>query len=130
MIKRGEARGQQIPLTINEREFMVQIAGTPRKREVGLSNVDELPLDEGMLFIFPEKDYRTFWMKDTLIPLDIIFIDDQYRIVEIFHNVPPCTDNDCEYYRSIKRAKYVLEINGGLSSEYGFRMSNLVEFEY
>jgi uncharacterized membrane protein (UPF0127 family) len=68
-------------------------------------------------------------MKDTLIPLDMIFINEDFKIVKIFSNALPCKEDPCTYYRCEKRAKYVLEINAGLSKQYGFKMGDSVEIE-
>lgn len=109
-------------------EFETRLAITEQERANGLMNVEDLPEDEGMLFVYNEPGYKSFWMKNTLIPLDMIFIDENNRIVDIFCNAEPCTTEVCKKYHSVKLTKYVLEINGGLSENYGFRMGDLVTF--
>jgi uncharacterized membrane protein (UPF0127 family) len=84
-----------------------------------------LPKDQGMLFLFPDEVERTFWMKNTLIPLDIIFIDREYKIVKIQQAIP-CEEEPCNLYNSEKPAQYVLEINGGLAQEYGIKEGSIV----
>lgn len=115
-------------VTIKKVTFEVQLATTDSERAEGLMNVESMPEDEGMLFVYDKENYRSFWMKNTLIPLDMIFIDDAYHIVDIFHNAKPCPKEPCQTYRSAKRTKYILEINGGLSNKYKFKMGDIVEF--
>lgn len=127
-LNRSHQKEYRETITIREHSFSTQIASTPEQKEKGLMGVESLSDEEGMLFVYEEKGYRTFWMKDTLIPLDMIFVDDNHRIVDIFHNVSPCTTELCSAYRSAKKAMYVLEVNGGLSKNYGFEIGDLVEF--
>lgn len=114
-------------VTINSITFNVKIARSAEERAAGLMNVESMPNNEGMFFVYDSEGYRTFWMKDTLIPLDLIFIDDAKRIVDIIPNVQPCEKDPCEMFRSPKGAKYVFEINGGLSKIYGLKIADSVE---
>ena len=99
--------------------FDVEVADTPIKRTIGLMNRTELPQKSGMLFIFDQEGIQGFWMKSTLIPLDMIFISADKKIVHIQKSAQPCKVLDCETYSSEKPAKYVVEINGGLSDKLG-----------
>ena len=109
-----------------ERSFQVEIADTPAKRELGLQYRRELPADQGMIFLFPNESQQTFWMKNTPIPLDMIFIDHDRKIVGIVEQATPFTLDS----RSVNGAsQYVLEINGGLSQKYGFVKGDSVRFE-
>lgn len=115
-------------VTINLQKFNTEIADNEKERQEGLSKRNSLPQDKGMLFIFERKDKYTFWMKDTKIPLDIIFIDDT-KIVDMFKNVPPQDGNNnsvLPLYQTNVPANYVLEINGGLSDKYGFKVGDTV----
>jgi uncharacterized membrane protein (UPF0127 family) len=87
----------------------VEIAQTPEEKMKGLMYRTSLSDDEGMLFVFPQEDFHTFWMKNTFIPLDIIWIDKDFRIVDIQTHTP-CTKN-CPYATPKAKAKYVLEVN-------------------
>jgi uncharacterized membrane protein (UPF0127 family) len=71
---------------------------------------EKLNENEGMLFVFDDEKYETFWMKNTLIPLDIIFIDKNFKIISI-ENAVPCKREPCTLYKSAKPAEYVLEVN-------------------
>ena len=106
--------------------FQVEVAATPEKREVGLMYRRDLPATHGMLFIFPAERVNSFWMKNTPIALDMIFIDRQRRIVGIVHETVPFSLDG----RSVSvPSQYVLEINGGLSRRYGFKTGDLVRFD-
>jgi len=89
----------------------VEIADTFDERSQGLMFRESLDENAGMLFIFEEEDYLSFWMKNTLIPLDMIFISEDLEIVDIKYAIP-CKQDPCVSYKTIKPAKYVLEVNG------------------
>lgn len=99
-------------------EIKAEVADTIYKQAIGLMNRTNMPEDRGMLFIFNDEKKREFWMKNTLIPLDIIFLDKDLKIVSIIENAQPCKTIDCELYSSTGPSKYVIEIKGGLSSKY------------
>ena len=106
--------------------FVVEVADTPAKRELGLQYRHDLPADRGMIFVFPHEAEQTFWMKNTPIPLDMIFIDSQRQIVGITEDAVPFTLDP----RSVGRpSRFVLEINGGLSKRYGIKPGNSVRFQ-
>ena len=96
-----------------EKCFKVEIANNEIERSQGLMFRQNLSENEGMLFIFPKEDNYSFWMKNTLIPLDIIWLDSSYKVVYIKENTPPCATKTCEAYTPDKKAKYVVEVNGG-----------------
>src|SRR3989344_9606330 len=108
--------------------FSVEIAQTAVEREKGLMFRENLNSDNGMLFIFPKAEKYGFWMKNTLIPLDIIWIDQNKTIVYIEKDVQPCKINNCPVYVPNKEAIYVLEINAGLSEENNLSVGEIVEF--
>ncbi|CAH0312538.1 hypothetical protein SRABI96_05068 [Peribacillus sp. Bi96] len=90
----------------------VQVADTQRKREKGLMFVRKLPENEGMLFVFLEKIYDGFWMKNTLIPLSIAFLDSDGEILKIL-DMEPCKEEDCPTYDPELSYLYALEVNLG-----------------
>ncbi|HEX6283102.1 MAG TPA: DUF192 domain-containing protein [Nitrososphaera sp.] len=90
----------------------------------GLMFRKHLPWNAGMLFAYYEEKPRTFWMKNTLIPLDMIFVDGSSKIVEIKENVPPCAQDECPTYPSREPAQYVLEVNAGFAQEKGVKVGD------
>jgi uncharacterized membrane protein (UPF0127 family) len=109
--------------------IQAELADTALKRAQGLMFREHLPEDRGMLFIFGDAQPWTFWMKNTKIPLDIIWMDVKKTIIHIEHNVPICTrqDDGCPQYHSDEGALYVLELGGGraaaLQLQRGMRLS-------
>ncbi len=92
-----------------------EIADTPKKRAEGLMYREHLAKDRGMLFTFGQAQPWTFWMKNTKIPLDIIWMNEKKQIIYIARNVPVCTrtDDSCPQYQPNDPALYVLELGGG-----------------
>ena len=112
----------------NEKCFNVEIADTPKKIIQGLMNRKSLDQDSGMLFLFDVEAEYYFWMKNTLIPLDIIWLDKNKRVVFIKHSAQPCKADPCETFGPDESAKYVLEINSGLVKEIGLEKGDYLEF--
>lgn len=86
------------------------LADTPEKRNMGLMDVQNLPADKGMLFIFDKEEPRSFWMANTPLSLDIIFVARDSSIVRIHHSTTPYAETN---YKSENPAQYVVEVNGG-----------------
>jgi hypothetical protein len=116
------------PVCIRGICFDAEIAVTAAERGRGLMYRDALEKDRGMLFVFPEEGRHRFWMKNTRIELDIIFIAADRRVVSISHRAQPCRKDPCERYAPDGNAAYALEIAGGLASSYGFAAGDLVQF--
>jgi len=115
----------------DENCFKVSVADSPEERALGLMNVKSLGENKGMLFVFDESDFHSFWMKNTLIPLDMIWIDSEYRVVHIKANARPCVVSNeglCPSYSPNKKALYVLELNSGKAEEYGISVGDEVVF--
>jgi len=103
-------------IEINGKKISIEIAKTASERAQGLMFREELCSDCGMLFIFEEEDLHNFWMKNTLIPLDIIFINKDLTIIDIL-SAEPCTENPCPHYTPKEKALYVLETNQGVFNQ-------------
>lgn len=97
--------------------YQVELAQDDATRARGLMFRDEMPADHGMLFIHEREEPQAYWMKNTKIPLDILYFDNQRRLVSQQRDVPPCTLGDgCPPYPSKGAARYVLELNAGQAS--------------
>lgn len=105
-------------------EIEVEVADTPKEREIGLMNRESLAEGTGMLFDFRENRPVSMWMKNTLIPLDMLFIDKAGTIVRIARNAKP---HSLETIPSGKPVRYVLEINGGAAAGYGAKAGDKLE---
>lgn len=95
--------------------FIAEVADTEKERRKGLQNRDSLKANAGMLFVFDREEHYSFWMKDTKIPLDIIWINEDKEVVSIEKNAEPCTV--CSHYTPEEKAKYVLEVNAGTTED-------------
>ena len=100
-------------VTLRDHPIRVELATTPDEQAQGLMHRTALPTDAGMLFVFNESKTRTFWMKNMLIPLDLLFLDDSGKIVMIYRRVPPCMQTPCELYSSVVPISYALEVRAG-----------------
>ena len=96
--------------------FIVEVAATDQQRELWLMNREKLWNNKWMIFVFEEEGNHPFWMKNTLIPLDMIWIDYNWTIVDI-QTAQPCETNICPTYTPKWNAKYVLEINAWMAEE-------------
>ncbi len=110
--------------------FYVELATTPDEQSRGLMFRDHLDQDRGMLFVFPKEDLYPFWMKNTLIPLDIIWIDENKEVVFISKNTQPCGELSCPMINPGEKAKYVLEVNAGVSDSIGLLIGDEVAIDY
>jgi hypothetical protein len=129
--KKTEAKGPIVVLNTEKgrSEVVVDIADTMDERTRGLMYRKSLQKDAGMFFIFEGEEERSFWMKNTLIPLDMIFMDAGYGVVNIAKNVQPCKADPCPGYGSVKPAKFVLEVNGGFSDTIGLKEGDKAELK-
>jgi uncharacterized membrane protein (UPF0127 family) len=111
--------------------IMAEVADTTEKRAKGLMFRDSLPRDRGMLFTFAQPGHWTFWMKNTRIVLDIIWLDRYKRIVHMEQNVPACrrTDEGCPQYQPNDEAMYALEIAGGMADQLKLKRGVKLRFE-
>jgi uncharacterized membrane protein (UPF0127 family) len=108
-----------------EVEVQVEIADTDPERQRGLMGRTALPEDQGMLFVFGGEQELSFWMKNTLIPLSIAYIDSEGRIVDIQDMKP--LDDDPPHYVSAEPARYALEVNQGFFEERGIEVGDRAE---
>lgn len=114
---------------IKEMCFNVELATTPEEREQGLMYRDSLAADAAMLFLFGQEGNYPFWMKNTKIPLDVIWIDKDKKVVFISKNVQPCGADYCPDVIPAGSALYVLEIKAGMAEKIGIKRSDQVSFK-
>lgn len=109
-------------------QFKVEVVTTEEDKRQGLMGRESLSEDRGMLFVYDEEGNQSFWMKNMLIPLDILFIASDLVITHISENVPPCVvlDNDCINYSSLKPTQYILELSAGVSDELNIDVGDMV----
>ena len=105
--------------------FSVKLALSPRQQAYGLMHVESMPQGRGMLFVFQNNAIRSFWMKNTLIPLDMVFIDNDGKLVSIQREAEPQTTTPRP---SNGPARYVLEIDGGEAAILGIDENTVFEF--
>ena len=105
--------------------FQVEVAHTPAQRSKGLMHRADLAEDTGMLFLFPRDTRVMMWMKDTLIPLDMIFINRRGRVVDIAHDTEPLS---LEIITPTQPARAVLEVRAGTARRLGLRTNDRVEW--
>jgi len=112
-------RGGDVPVT-------VEVADTPDRRSLGLMYRKELAAEVGMLFVFDAPEHLTFWMKNTVLPLDMIFIGEDRHVLGIVKNTVPFTTTP----RGVDgESRYVLEVNAGFSDRHGVAGGDSVSFE-
>lgn len=107
-----------------EVRFTVEIADDPQERAQGLMFVEEMPRFSGMLFVYERPQFASFWMRNTLIPLDMLFMDERGRIVTLHENAVPLDETPIFGGENIT---HVLEINGGLSAMLGIEEGDTLQ---
>lgn len=112
----------------NGTHVIVEVAANDESRAAGLMYRDRLDRDRGMLFLFPATGHYPFWMKNTLIPLDMIWIDEGRRIVHIKNDVPPCRADPCTSYAPGVPARSVLEVAAGEAARHRLEVGNMLTF--
>ncbi len=109
-------------------KITAEVADTLPRRMLGLMFRDSLPLTHGMLFIFENQDYHGIWMKNCRIPLDILWLNQDRRIIHMEEDVPPCHDDSCHTYQPLQKALYVLELNAGFIAKEKIKLGVQLKF--
>lgn len=99
--------------------IVLELALSDEEKAQGLMFRDVLPADRGMLFVFPTDGIHPFWMKNTFIPLDIVWLSAAGAIVEVRADVPPCRLDPCPSYANVHAARAVLELASGAAAKHG-----------
>ncbi len=124
-------------VVLNGHAVMMELALTPEQRARGLMGREALADDEGMLFVFPDTEPYpaavSFWMKDCLIPIDVIFISREGEIVSIHEMEPPepgTPDDELKAYPSGSPVQFAIEVRGGLAEELDLGPGDIIELQY
>ena len=121
--KTGNASGLPVvQMTIGGKQFMLEVANTEETMARGLMHRDSMPADRGMIFVFPSEDERTFWMKDTRIPLDIIYVDSAGKVVSVKSMKP----YDLTAVPSDGPVLYAIELNQGTAASLGVKAGDVL----
>src|SRR4051794_16716750 len=111
------ARPAVIPLTLpSGKVLQTEVMVSDPDRAMGLMYRPALPLDHGMLFLFERPDFHSIWMAHCKFPIDILWLDEDHKVVSLSEKVPPCTEKDttkCPIYTPLQRATFVVELNAG-----------------
>jgi len=120
-----------VPLTLPSGTVLqVEVMVKDEDRAMGLMFRPSLPRDRGMLFIFERSDFHGIWMKNCRFPIDIVWLDEEKKVVHVAESVPPCKADPCPVYNPLRRAAYVVELNAGqarrekavLGAAFGFTL--------
>ena len=98
-------------------------------RAMGLMFRPSLDPDRGMLFVFDQPDFHAIWMKNCKFPIDIVWLDEDRRVVDVAENVPPCKAEPCPLYQPMRRASYVVELNAGQARREKVARGGVVDFK-
>lgn len=112
-----------VKMKIGTREFVLEVADTEETRQLGLMNRKSMPDDHGMLFVFEEEEPLSFWMKNTLIPLDILYINAKGKVVTIDHMKPKDIQTK---HPSKEKAMYAIELNEGMAKKAGVKEGDVL----
>jgi len=101
-----------VPLTLpSGKVLQAEVMVSDADRAMGLMFRPSLPLDRGMIFVFESSDHHAIWMKNCRFPIDILWLDEERRIVHVEESVPPCKADPCPSYAPMRRATFVVELN-------------------
>ncbi len=124
-----QARVTHIRIFLPDGEtIFADLAKTEEERTRGLMFRNTLNDDQGMLFVFEQEEFYSFWMKNMNFAIDILWLDRQKRIVHLEHNVPPCKKAPCPSYAPLVPAKYVLELKAGSIEKRKLKMYEKIDF--
>ena len=109
-------------------EFSLEIAASPAEKKKGYMFREEVGPHEGMLFLFDATERHSIWMKNCLVSLDIIWLDEEFRVLEIASDQQPCPkQGECRGIVPLRPGRYVLEVAGGVAAREGLKPSDRLE---
>jgi uncharacterized protein len=110
-------------------EVILELARTPDERQRGLMFRDRIGERQGMLFCFEADERHVFWMKNTYLSLDILFVTAEGVVVDVLEKLPPCPMDPCPTYRAEAASRYALELKAGFSERYQIRKGDRVRLK-
>jgi uncharacterized membrane protein (UPF0127 family) len=108
--------------------FTVEIADTEQEKATGYMHKTSIRPDEGMIFVYDVEEFYTFWMLNTSITLDMIWINKDLKVAHIKHSALPCIRN-CDIFHPAQKAQYILEVKGGRAKQIGMELGDSVKFK-
>lgn len=125
----GAAAPAIIPLTLpSGKVLQAELMRTPQERALGVMFRPSLPEDRGLLFLFDTLDFHSIWMKNCRFPIDIVWLDEQSTVVHVEEAAPPCAQEPCPVYETLRQALYVLELNAGQARREGVAIGSRLSF--
>jgi len=109
--------------------YRLELAHTPEQQAQGLMYRESLPEKTGMLFLFDDKEVHRFWMKNTMIPLDMVWMDADGKVLFVSADTPPCKADPCPSYGPESPAAMVLEIAGGKAAKEKVGVGSVLQFK-
>ena len=122
-------RGGSTKVIVNGETFEVTVAKNDKERQIGLSGTEKIEEDQGMLFVFDNPDYYSFWMKEMKFPIDIIYINGDEVTTIIENAKPPSANGNLTVYQPRNKSDKVLEVNAGLTKKYNIQEGSLIKVE-
>ena len=123
------ASPQVIPLTLpSGKALQAEVMVKDEDRMMGLMFRPSLAADRGLLFVFDEIDFHGIWMKNCRFPIDIVWLDEDHRVVHVAEAVPPCRADPCPVYQPLRKAAYVVELNAGQARREKASLGSRLEF--
>jgi uncharacterized membrane protein (UPF0127 family) len=123
LVLAAAAGADNVPLCVTPdgSRISLELAISAKEKETGLMYRDKLEPDRGMLFVFDKDDILSFWMKNTLMPLDIIWFDATGRVVDVNAAAQPCRADPCPKFTNTRPARAVLLVNAGYAAAHGLK---------
>jgi uncharacterized membrane protein (UPF0127 family) len=119
-----------IPLKLPSKKVLqVELMANNQDRAMGLMFRRSLPMDRGLLFVFDEPGNYPFWMKNCRFPIDMVWLDENRKVVYVAENVPPCAKDPCPNYGGMQRSLYVVEMNARQARAEGVMLGSVLEFK-
>jgi uncharacterized membrane protein (UPF0127 family) len=119
-----------VPLTLpSGKVLQAEVMVSDEDRAMGLMFRPSLPLDRGMIFRFATADFHGIWMKNCKFPIDILWLDEERRVVHVAEAVPPCKAEPCPVYNPMRKASWVIELNAGQAGREKAVLGATVRFD-